>query len=252
MATNANPYVVNIVPLQGIPTGITSSSDTVGQILALQSDVGNIQTMIDYETKTVSTDFITSFTEDRTIEITQNINLSSASLYQNGVLFSGSGSISSIGSGVSSFIRCGSSTITFVNAGHNSLNITSTGTLQYTSSPMYLSTGIQVNGFLYVSENAYIKTMFQTSDRELKTDIKPFTTCLDDILKLEPYTFKWKDSGDTDLGFMAQDVQVTWPSLSEGNSIAYSRFVPLLLEGLRELHGRVSTLEASSKGLSNS
>jgi hypothetical protein len=111
---------------------------------------------------------------------------------------------------------------------------------------MYLSTGIQVNGFLYVSENAYVKNMFQTSDRELKTDIKPFTTCLDDILKLEPYTFKWKDSGDTDLGFMAQDVQVTWPSLSEGNSIAYSRFVPLLLEGIRELHGRVSTLEAKA------
>jgi hypothetical protein len=244
MATNANPYVVNIVPLQGIPTGITSSSDTVGQILTLQSDVANIQAMVDYETKTVSTDFITSFTEDRTIEITQNINLSSASLYQNGVLFGGSGTVSTISAGTSSFIRCGSSTISFVNAGNNVLNITSTGTLQYTSSPMYLSTGIQVNGFLYVSENAYVKTMFQTSDRELKTDIKPFTTCLDDILKLQPYTFSWKDSGDLDLGFMAQDVQVTWPSLSEGNSIAYSRFVPVLLEGLRELHGRVSTLEA--------
>jgi hypothetical protein len=247
MATNANPFVVNIVPLQGIPTGITSSSDTVGQILSLQSDVANIRTMVDYETHTMSTDFITSFTEGRTIDITENINLSSASLYQNGVLFNGSGSVSSIGYGVSSFIRCGSSTITFVNAGHNSLNITSTGTLQYTSSPMYLSTGIQVNGFLYVTENAYVKNMYQTSDRELKTDIKPFTTCLDDILKLEPYTFRWKDSGDFDMGFMAQDVQAVWPSLSEGNSIAYSRFVPLLLEGLRELHGRVSTLESTIK-----
>lgn len=241
MATNANPFVVNIVPLQGIPTGIASSSDTAGQILALQSDVANIQTMVDYETHTVSTDFITSFTEDRTIEITQNINLSSASLYQNGVLF---GSISTISAGISSFIRCGPSTMAFVNAGNNVLNITSTGTLQYTSSPMYLSTGIQVNGFLYVSENAYVKNMYQTSDRELKTNIAPFTTCLDDILKLQPYTFSWKDSGDKDLGFMAQDVQTIWPSLSEGNSIAYSRFVPLLLEGLRELHGRVSTLES--------
>lgn len=250
MATNANPYVVNIVPLQGIPTGITSSSDTVGQILALQANVANIQTIVDYETKTISTDFITSFTQDQTIEITQNINLSSASLFQNGVLMSGSssGPISSISAGSSSFIRCGSSTMTFVNAGNNVLNITSTGTLQYTSSPMYLSTGIQVNGFLYVSESAYVRNIFQTSDREIKTDIKPFTTCLDDILKLEPYTFKWKDSGDSDLGFIAQDVQSVWPSLSEGNSIAYSRFVPLLLEGLRELHGRVSTLE----GLSNS
>jgi len=246
MATNANPFVINIVPLQGITTGITSSSDTAGQIVSLQTDVGNLRTMVDYETHTISTDFITSFTQDQTIEITQNITLSSASLYQNGVLMSGSGSVSSISAGVSSFIKCEPSTISFVSAGNNTLSITETGTLQYTSSSMYLSTGIQVSGFLFVSENAYVKTMYQTSDRELKTDIKPFTTCLDEILKLEPYTFRWKDSGDLDLGFMAQDVKTTWPSLSEGNSIAYSRFVPLLLEGLRELHGRVSTLEAKA------
>ena len=230
MATNANPFVINIVPLQGIATGITSSSDTAGQIIALQASIGNIQTMINYDTHTLSTDFITSFTEDQTIEITQNINLSSASLYQDGVLFSGSsGLASTIGVGVSSFITCKPSTISFVSAGNNALQIS--------------STGIIVKGSLYVSENAYVKTLYQTSDRELKTDIKPFTTCLDDILKLEPYTFRWKDSGDKDLGFMAQDVHSTWPSLSDGNSIAYSRLVPLLLEGIRELHCRVSVLE---------
>ena len=229
MATNANPYVINIIPLQGIATGITSSSDTAGQIIALQTNVANIQEMVNYETHTISTDFITSFTQDQTIEITQNINLSSASLYQDGILFGSSGNIAStIGNGVSSFIRCGISTISLVSAGNN-VEINSTGT--------------RVKGSLYVSENAYVKTMFQTSDRELKTDIKPFITCLDDILKLESYTFRWKDSGDKDLGFMAQDVQSMWPSLSDGNSIAYSRFVPLLLEGLRELHSRVSVLE---------
>ena len=230
MATNANPYVVNIVPLQGIATGITSSSDTAGQILTLQDSVANIQAMVNYETHTVSTDFITSFTQDQTIEITQNINLSSASLYQNGVLFGGSASLSSISAGTSSFITCGPSTISLVSAGNNALQISSMGTW--------------IKGSLYVSENAYVKNMYQTSDRELKTDIKPFTTCLDEILKLEPYTFTWKDSGEADLGFIAQDVQSIWPSLSEGTSIAYSRFVPLLLEGLRELHGRVSTLES--------
>lgn len=233
MATNANPFVVNIVPLQGIATGITSSSDTAGQIATLQANIANIQTMVDYETHTISTDFITSFTEDKTIEITQNINLSSASLYQNGILVSGSGSTSTISAGVSSFISCGPSTISFVSAGNNTLQIS--------------SVGIWVKGSLNVSENAYVKNMYQTSDRELKTDIRPFTTCLDDILKLEPYTFSWKDTGDKDLGFMAQDVQAIWPSLSEGNTIAYSRFVPLLLEGLRELHGRVSTIEARLK-----
>jgi hypothetical protein len=75
-------------------------------------------------------------------------------------------------------------------------------------------------------------------------EIRPFTTCLEDVLKLEPYYFKWKETGDKDMGFIAQDVKKIWPSLTEGNTIAYSRFIPLLLEGLRELHERVSTLEA--------
>jgi hypothetical protein len=249
MATNANPYVVNIVPLQGIATGITSSSDTAGQIISLQANIANLQTMVNYDTHTISADFIQSFTQENTIQITDNINISSASLYQNGLLLGSgsSGSISSIQSGISSYISCGPSTISFVNAGNNILQITPTGTLQYTSSSMYLSTGIQVNGFLYVSENAYVKNMFQTSDRDKKSDIQPFKTCLDDILKLEPYTFKWKDSGENDLGFISQDVQKSWPSLTEGNSLAYSRFVPLLLEGIRELHERVSILESKRK-----
>ena len=230
MATNANPYVVNIVPLQGITTGITSSSDTAGQIIALQANVANIQAMVDYTTNTISTDFITSFTEGKTIEITENINLSSASLYQDGVLVSaGNTSVSSIQSGTS-LVNCNPTSISFVAAGNPVVQIS--------------STGVNVTGTLRVSGNTFVQTLYQTSDREKKSNIIPFTTCLDDILKLEPYTFTWKDSGEADIGFMAQDVQKSWPSLSEGSSIAYSRFVPLLLEGLRELHGRVSSLEA--------
>jgi hypothetical protein len=53
MATNANPYVINIVPLQGITTGITSSSDTAAQIVALEANIANIQTMVNYETHTL-------------------------------------------------------------------------------------------------------------------------------------------------------------------------------------------------------
>jgi len=232
---STNPYVVNIVPLQGIATGITTSSDTAGQILSLQNNIANIQTMVNYDTHTISADFITSFTEDQRIQVAESINLSSVSLYQNGSLVTlggNSGSTSTIQSGLSSFVTCQSSTITFVSAGNNRLQINETGTA-----------GVRVNGNLYVSGNAYVTTLFQTSDREHKTEIRPFTTCLEDILKLEPCYFKWKETGENDIGFIAQDVQKVWPSLTKGNTIAYSRFVPLLLEGLRELNGRVGILE---------
>jgi len=242
MATNANPFVVNIVPLQGIATGLTSSSDTAGQIITLQETVANIQTMVDYTTHTISTDFITSFTPDQTIQITENINLSSASLYQNGVLIN-TGTVSSVQFAAGSYIEGTTTNVSLTTAGNNYLKV---GNLPNVSS------GVQVNGYLYVSNDAYVRTLYQRSDRELKTDIKPFTTCLDEILKLEPCVFRWKETGSTDMGFIAQDVEAVWPSLSDGSSIAYSRFVPVLLEGLRELHGRVSTLEFSMKGLSKS
>jgi len=242
MATNANPFVVNIVPLQGIATGLTSSSDTAGQIITLQETVANIQTMVDYTTHTISTDFITSFTPDQTIQITENINLSSASLYQNGVLLN-TGTVSSVQFASGSYMSGTSEKVGITTAGNNYLEV---GNLPN------ISSGVQVNGYFYVSDDAYVRTLYQRSDRELKTDIKPFTTCLDEILKLEPCIFRWKETGSTDMGFIAQDVQASWPSLSDGTSIAYSRFVPVLLEGLRELHERVSTLEFTMKGLSKS
>uniref|UniRef100_A0A6C0AMG5 Peptidase S74 domain-containing protein n=1 Tax=viral metagenome TaxID=1070528 RepID=A0A6C0AMG5_9ZZZZ len=247
MATNANPYVVNIVPLQGIATGITSSSDTAGQIINLQTNVANIQSMVNYDSKTISTDFITSFTPGNTIQITENINLSSASLYSNGTSVSLNSS-SNLQFTNSSYISGTASTISFVNAGNEILKIMPNGSLQYTSPPTSLSTGINVSGFIYVSESAYVKALYQTSDRSQKTNIAPFSTCLDDILKLEPCTFNWLNSNEPDIGFIAQDVQKVWPSLtSEGTSIAYSRFVPLLLEGLRELNERVKILEGLRK-----
>ena len=229
MATNANSYVVNIVPLQGIATGITSS-DTASQITSLQTNVANIQSMVQYDTKTISADFITSFTPDNTIQITNNINLSSASLYSNGSAVSLAPS--SLQFTTNSYISGTPSTISFVSAGNTALQISSGNT-----------NSVNISGNLHVSQNAYVNTLYQTSDRTKKTNIKPFSTCLDDILELEPCTFNWLATGEADIGFIAQDVQRIWPSLSDGSSIAYSRFVPILLEGLRELNERVSTLE---------
>jgi len=253
MSTNANPYVVNIVPLQGVVVGITSGSDTAGQITALQANVANLQTMVDYETGTISADYITSFTHGNTIQITENINLSSIGLYSNGTLVNltsgatsgtSSNTISSITFTTLTSIAGTPSTMSFNCAGNDVLKITDTGMLQYMSSPTHLSTGINVSGFVYVSEDAYVKSIFQTSDSNQMSSIQTFSTSLDKVLNLKPCSFAWKASGEADLGFIAQEVKTVWPSLSNGTSIAYSRFIPLLLEGLRELNGRVSTLES--------
>jgi hypothetical protein len=240
MAANANSYVVNIVPLQGIASGITSSSDTAGQITTLQESIANIQSMVNYDTKTVSADFITSFTEGNIIQFTNDINLSTVSLYSNNVPISlnSANTMSTLQIAANSYISGTANTINLVSAGNTALQIN-------TSSP---STIVDISGFLHVSKDAYVKTLYQTSDRSQKTNILPFSTCLDDILKLEPCTFNWLSSGESDIGFIAQDVEKSWPALTnDGKSIAYSRMIPLLIEGMRELRGRVSTLEGLRK-----
>ena len=240
MAANANSYVVNIVPLQGIASGITSSSDTAGQITTLQESVANIQSMVNYDTKTLSADFITSFTEGNIIQFTNDINLSSVSLYSNNIATSlnSANTMSTLQFATNSYISGTATTINLVSAGNTAVQINSTGP----------STIVDISGFLHVSEDAYVKTLYQTSDRSQKTNILPFSTCLDDILKLEPCTFNWLSSGESDIGFIAQDVQKSWPALTnDGKSIAYSRMIPLLIEGMRELRSRVSTLEGLRK-----
>lgn len=254
---STNPYVVNIVPLQGVVVGITSGSDTAGQITELQANVANLQTMVDYETGTISADYIRSFTDGNIIQITENINLSTIGLYSNGTLVNFSGTNSNTNSNTISntistitfdsltSISGTPSTMSFHCAGNDVLQITDTGSLKYMSSPTHLSTGINVSGFVYVSEDAYVKSIYQNSDSNEMSSIQTFSTSLDQILKLEPCSFTWKTSGESDIGFIAQDVKTDWPSLSNGTSIAYSRFIPLLLEGLRELNDRVSTLESN-------
>ena len=247
MATNANPYVVNIVDLQNISLSISGTSQA-SQLTQAQTDISNLQKMVSFSNKTINADTIASFTSGNTIQVISDMNLS------NPISFTSiSTNTSVVGSGTSYInVNNTTSTISFINAGVQPLNITSTGDLQYTSSSTYFSTGVHVAGWLYVSESAYVKNLYQTSDKELKINIQPFSTCLTHVLQLEPCTFNWKDTGKPDIGFIAQDVKNVWPGLVTEDSnmpmgIAYSRFIPLLLESIRELNERVTVTESTLK-----
>jgi hypothetical protein len=56
-------------------------------------------------------------------------------------------------------------------------------------------------------------TWTASSDRRLKYDIKPFDSCLDKVLALNPVTYKWIDTGTPALGFIAQEMQQIIPEL---------------------------------------
>ena len=197
--TNANPFVVNIIDLQNIANSITGTTP----LSQLQADVANIQEIVQYTTKTIAADIITNFTPNQSIKI--NTNTSTIGAFTNS-------------------IETAASSLRFTVAGNTVLQIAPSGLLN-------LSTGVSISGWLYVSESAYVKNLYQTSDKALKTNITPFFTTLDDVLRLKPQEFQWKGTGEHDIGFIAQDVHTVWPSLTTVNpqdgsmGISYSRFI---------------------------
>ncbi|UCG28104.1 MAG: tail fiber domain-containing protein, partial [Bacteroidales bacterium] len=79
-----------------------------------------------------------------------------------------------------------------------------------------------------------------SSDRRLKTDIRPIQTSLDRVLMLQGISFNWKaNSGKREYGFIAQDVVKVFPEIVSKDrdgyySIAYGNFAPLLVEAIKE------------------
>lgn len=79
-------YLVNIVELQNVVTSATG----LNPLDQLTYDINNLQQMVDFTQKRIFTNIISKF-DATPIQVTDDINLSNVNLYQNGVLFSGSG-----------------------------------------------------------------------------------------------------------------------------------------------------------------
>ena len=95
---------------------------------------------------------------------------------------------------------------------------------------------------------------FWTSDIRLKENLKNIKNPLDSILSMKGVNFKWKDnnhnplSNTEDIGLIAQDLEKVLPiAVSEQPDgimgIHYHRLFPVLIEAIKELSNKVSSLE---------
>ena len=100
-------YLVNIIELQNVITSATGLTP----IEQVQQEVAALQTMVNVEQKRIFTNIISKF-DQTPIQITDDINLSNAFLFQNGVLFTGGGTTT--GGGVTN-ISSGGTSITLTN-----------------------------------------------------------------------------------------------------------------------------------------
>ncbi|MBU0764235.1 MAG: tail fiber domain-containing protein, partial [Bacteroidetes bacterium] len=94
----------------------------------------------------------------------------------------------------------------------------------------------------------------QTSDKRLKKDIKDMSYGLDEIMKLHPVSFTWKENDNgTHLGLVAQDVLPVIKEVvdigedeDETLGINYSELVPVLIKAIQEQQKKIEALETRS------
>ena len=87
------------------------------------------------------------------------------------------------------------------------------------------------------------------SDESLKSDVASMSnTALDTVMSLEGVEFTWKDSGERDFGFIAQDVQSVLPkavhTAEDGvQGVDYSRLTSVLVEAVKAQQVQIEDLK---------
>lgn len=114
-----------------------------------------------------------------------------------------------------------------------------------------------------LNESMYLE-VFAGSDIRFKKNITPISGSLASLLKLEAVTYDWntelfKDKGFTNekqIGLIAQDVQKEFPAIVKTDSdgyltVNYSKMVPPLLEGMKEMKNLISEQAKALEVLTN-
>lgn len=91
---------------------------------------------------------------------------------------------------------------------------------------------------------------YDTSSARYKTDIVDSNYGLQSVLALKPRSFKYKDSGKQDVGFIAEEVVQVVPDVvsmncdNQPDAVSYDRLTSVLCKAIQELHAKVEALEA--------
>ena len=89
-------------------------------------------------------------------------------------------------------------------------------------------------------------TVTASSDEKLKENIQTIENALDKVMNLRGVEYDRKDSGEHQIGVIAQEVEKVIPEVVYGDeikSVAYGNLVGLLIESIKELTEKVERLE---------
>ena len=110
-----------------------------------------------------------------------------------------------------------------------------------------------------ISGGSTCRNCGNSSDLRLKKDIKPLTSALSTLGKLEGKSYRWKDNNEPDIGLIAQELEKVIPELVKTDnkgykSIVYQKLTAVLIEAVKEqqqeinhLSDRIALLEGIPK-----
>ena len=126
-------------------------------------------------------------------------------------------------------------------------NITSSNK---TSGALVVTGGVGIGGALNVGGDI---TAFSSSDVSLKENITPISNAVDKVRSISGNTFTWNEksvyNGEEGTGIIAQEIEaLELPGVTETRedgtkAVRYDRLVPLLIEAIKELDGKIKSLE---------
>lgn len=254
MQNGTSRFTVNIVPLQNIQSNITALS----AYTTVANNIANIQKMVNYDTKTVYTDTIRSFTPGNTIQFENPVNLTTAS----------SGSSSSLLQQSTSVTLYTTSSITqtaiaFSVNNNPILQITGNGNVLYNDMTR-TATEFVISSVTLKADDAVFNTMMAStvtarnyltlSDTTIKSNIREWRLpILKTLTTIKPYAFTYADENiiPGNIGLMAQEVAAEYPqcvnTIHSTMYIKYDSMVAVLLGAVKELSAKVSTLEGNAR-----
>jgi hypothetical protein len=92
-----------------------------------------------------------------------------------------------------------------------------------------------------------VKSTSTYSDATLKENVTPVSNALDMVKRLQGVRYDWIKSGESDIGFLAQDVKEVVPEVVKGAEgdmgIDYSKLTTILAEAVKDLAAQVEELK---------
>ena len=123
------------------------------------------------------------------------------------------------------------------------LTVDENNTLNYGSFIIHDFTNL-IDVLLQVDGNISCSSIYVTSNVNKKKNIREITEDeINELSKIKSYNFDLKANDSNNFGFLAHEVANIYPMLSNGETVNYIGFIPILLAKIKMLENQINIIK---------